>query len=74
MKNKVAQAKVQTIRFSKKAIVFISEVVEAALATLGLMQFIHTSSDNIQTGISIFFVLLLLITKFSNNTNTPNKK
>ena len=44
---------------------YACEIVEASLAILGLMSLIHTER-NIQTGIGVLFVLLLLAVKFNS--------
>lgn len=67
-KTNILQTKKQIIKSrSQKAlnvgIRFICEVVEAAFAMIGIMQFIHTDT-RVQTGLAIFIVLLILVVRF----------
>jgi len=63
--NKLSNVKDQATKLYRIALCFASDAVMAAFAIIGIMSLIHTEA-RIQTGLAIFFVLLLLAVKFNN--------
>lgn len=67
MKNqeRTAAAKAFAVKAYKWLLRAVCEVVEASLAMVGIMSLVHTDA-RLQTGVAIFFVLLILVVRSNN--------